>query len=279
MQAISRGLYTPVVSLTGSVSLYLPPGDDDGRVFAGDMNGDGRNDLIVEKRGIIPTWQAFAPPGLRFASFLMDFSTRSPVVGDVDGDRRADLVNYEPPFLGVYGYEKKRYELGGWPEGQEPSAAFDIDGDGRDEVFSCHSALANRDFYDKRGMLKPECSPKLGDKRALKAWQAQMCLPTGGLYFAKSGKFVRLQFPKADFRRNIFTGSSGEIGFGDPDGDGEKLVYVMPSLGSMLLAFDRNGKLRYYEEFGEAGLSINMLKRGRKDYLVLQLEKKLVIFP
>ncbi len=267
--------------MNGSAVLYLPPGDDDGRILTGDIDGDGHDDLLVQKRSLIDTWLGFGRHGVRMATFQLQHPSRGTQVGDTDGDGVDELLNLEAG--GIARYVKKgkvkRSVIETWPPGYEPCYASDIDRDGIDEIIACHAQIADRSMYDAEGNIKPESMPKESSTKAIRAWQAKMTQPKGIIFHPDTGKVVELQFPEADFSRSAFTGNPGELAVGDPDGDGKPQLFAMPSLGSMLLVFNADGKLAYYEEFGQATLSLSMLHAGKKDFLVVQLEKKLVSFP
>jgi hypothetical protein len=267
------------MGINGQMVMYLPPGDDDGRILTGDFDGDHQPDLVVQKKALVDTWQVFGQNGVRMATFELELSSRSTVVGDIDGDGKDELINNEAGELACYGRHRERFVVHGWPSGYEPGFAYDMDGDGVAEIIACHCELANRLMYDAEGSLKPQYVPQTADPRAMAAWQKKMSLPKGGIFYPKTGKFVEFAFPAADFSRNAITGNMGEIGCGDPDGDGKRQVFVVPSLGSMMLAFNADGSLARYEEFGQGTLSVNMVHTGHKDYLVLQLEKRLQVYP
>ena len=267
------------MGLNGKMMMYLPPGDDDGRVLTGDFDGDHAPDLVVQKKALTDTWQVFGQNGVRMATFQLEHTARSTVVGDIDGDGKDELVNNEAGELACYGRHRDRFVVRGWPSGYEPCFTYDMDGDGVDEVIACHCELSNRQLYDAEGSIKEQYLPHEADPRAMAAWQKKMAQPKGGIFYPKTGKFAEFAFPKADFEHNVLTGNIGEIACGDPDGDGKRQVFVVPSLGSLMLTFNADGSLVRYEEFGQATLSVNMVHAGRKDYLLVQLEKRLQIYP
>lgn len=268
------------MSLTGQVVEFFPPGDDDGRILTGDIDGDGRQDLVVQKRSLAPTWLAFNQRA-RIATFELEHPSRGTQVGDIDGDGQAELINLEAGGLAVYRKKTKveRSELAGWPEGYEPCYCTDVNGDGVADLIACHAQIADRSIYDTEGNIKPQFMPKASDPKSILAWQESMTVPKGGYFNPATHEFVKFKFPKTSFTRNAFTGNPGEIVVGDPDGDGKQQIFAMPSLGSMLLVFNPDGTLAHYEEFGQASLSLNIARAGKKDYLVVQLEKKLEVYP
>lgn len=259
---------------------YFPPGDDDGRILTGDIDGDGKLDLVVQKRALQDTWLAFGEKAC-IATFKLEHPARGTQVGDIDGDGKAELINLELGGLAVYRKRTKveRSELEGWPEGFEPCYCADVNGDGVADLVACQAPGADRQIYDEAGMIKPPYQPKDTSIAAQRAWRESLATPKGGIFNPATQEFVAFKFPKTNFERNIFSGDPGEVAVGDPDGDGKQQIFTMPTLGSMLLVFNTDGTLAHYEEFGQAALSLNMAHAGKKDYLVVQLEKKLEVYP
>src|SRR5207244_9514345 len=71
-------------------------GDRSDLFLVGDVNGDGRADLIAVGRGSSTTTTVYTSTGSRFtfaaADTVSGFSPDYVLIGDVTGDRRADFV-------------------------------------------------------------------------------------------------------------------------------------------------------------------------------------------
>ncbi|GAA1401332.1 DUF2961 domain-containing protein [Catellatospora coxensis] len=117
--------------------------------MTGDVNGDGRADLITFTRGdladvyvALSNGSSFGP-GVKWHDFFA-VGTEIPAVGDVDGDGRADIVTFTRGGAGdVYVALSTGSGFGPgikWHDtfafGTETPALGDVDGDGRDDIIT-----------------------------------------------------------------------------------------------------------------------------------------------
>jgi hypothetical protein len=65
----------------------------------------------------------------------------------------------------------------------------------------------------------------------------------------------------------------------DIDGDGRREIVTKAALGSHLLAFNLAGKLVYHEEFGKPALSFGVVRGADREYLVVELDDQVMIYP
>ena len=258
--------------------MQLSQGDDDGEILRGDMNGDGRDELIVEMNKIVAQLTVYGYMGNRLGTFLLDCKINNAVCGDVDGDKRDELLNIEFGCLAAYGLGQERREVDGWPPGCYPSACRDIDGDGVDEVIACHTRMISPENYDPVTRQYKGLSKDIGEKQ-FEVWVAKHAAPQGGIFFPRTGRFVPLQFPDANWRMNILTGDRGEVICTDYDRDGRIEVLAKAMVGTMLMAFGEGGRLEYREEFGEPAFGLSLARTGKREYVVVQLAKRLIVTP
>jgi len=278
MVLVTRNKLTPVFYTNGQPCVKLSDGDDDGDVLTGDMDGDGHDELIVEIEKVAESIKVFGRMGNRMSEFMLDMKLSNAVAGDVDGDGRDELLNIEGGALAAYGLQKEHFEVAGWPYGYYPSACSDLDGDGYDEIIACQTKMITPDYYDPltrqfKGLGKD------ASKDDFLKWVQKNAAPQGGIFHPKTKEFDKFDFPEANWRLNIFTGERGQVFCVDLDGDGVKEIAAKPTLATLLLIYDRQGNLKYQEEFGKPAIGMAAAHSKGRDYLVVQLEDKLLIYP
>ncbi|MER5705926.1 DUF2961 domain-containing protein [Micromonospora sp. NPDC002296] len=150
----TRGVTADVFASISSGSGFGPAGrwhdffaTDAELPFTGDVDGDGRADVITFTRGAsadvyvaLSTGTGFGP-GVKWHDFFAA-GTETPAVGDVDGDGRADIVTFtRGASADVYvalstgtgfGPGVKWHDF--FAAGTETPAVGDVDGDGRDDI-------------------------------------------------------------------------------------------------------------------------------------------------
>lgn len=280
MQALlaRRSKCTPVLNMRGDLAVTLPDGDDDGDVLTGDMLGNGQAELIVEIERIAESIKVYGWGGRRLDEFMLDMPLRYPVMGDLDGDGRDELLTMEGWDIASYGFKRQKTTIKGWPIGYFPSACADITGDGRGELLACHSPLATGELID------PESGQYLGLAQGARpeefyAWAGKHAAPAGGFYNPATGEFIELEFPEAAYILNVFTANRGEILVADLDRGNGPEIYLKPLVGTMLLTYNSDGELIYHEEFGAPALDFAAAKGGDGDHLVVQLDDRLLVYP
>jgi len=241
----------------------------------GDVDGDGREDLLVADRKGAQLWLytrtaagGYDPP-LAFPS-LSDL--RSLSAGDVDGDGRAELlaVSRGEQVLGVsrlgadgrLGYPE-RLPLAGAPLA---ATTLDLDGDGKQEV----ACLVDRDGR-ALAILRPEAGswkeiaflplPDLRtDPEQLAAVDAdQDGKPDLVLFVPRSPAHVLLQRDDGafedvsgaeGFRGGLLDGLTADgLTAGDADGDGKAELIVAGKGYARALRLDRDGSLEVVDQF------------------------------
>ncbi len=172
------GLADPVLWASEGPDLGLPAGSRpaqgarpfvDSRFMLGDVDGDGRHDLVVTARPSAATtavaWTTWRSTGTSFAVAAAASATAPAAEGwsfdgsrdllaDTDGDGRAELVTvHVQPAGGILVWHRGTsaggqqfgtptvvddLRTGGWSFAGSRQAAADTDGDGRDDLVSVH---------------------------------------------------------------------------------------------------------------------------------------------
>jgi len=184
----------------------------------GDVNGDGREDLLCEVGWYeCPEGDVFAGPW-RFHPETAMRTVSSPfVVADVDGDGRNDLVWGKGHDYGVYWWEQGEPKPDGtttWTEhlidkswSQAHSLAWaDLDGDGRGELITGKRVRGHGD-YDP-GAKEPACLFYYTFDKAAGKFVRHAISPTGG--GVGTGMQIRVADFNADGRADVAV--SGKTG-------------------------------------------------------------------
>lgn len=277
---VKRSDQTVVYRIGGQRYVILQDGDDDGFVYVGDFTGDGHNDLVIETETLIETVRVYGPNEHPRYKFQLDASYDHPLLADIDGDGCEELLNLEGAELAAYHYKADRTVVAGWPyERWAPTAAADLDGDGVDEVISVFSELKVKDLPfapEKERNLAP---PENATEQQLAVWTAEHARPRGGYLNPVTKQLVDFQFPETNYRYNYYLGMPDEVAAFDIDGDGQREIITKAALGSHLLAFNQAGELVYHEEFGKPALSFGVVHGVDREYLVVELDDRLLIYP
>lgn len=253
-----------------------PTGDNAAASYAlGDMDGDGRDDLLVADRKGAQLWlyaktgSAGYDPPVAFPS-LSDL--RSLAAGDVDGDRRAELfaVSRGEGLLGVsrlddegrLGYPN-RIPLEGKPLA---ATTLDLDDDGRQEV-ACLLDRGGRGVailrHDQDAWTETSYLP-LPDLRTDPDGVAAIDADQDGrsdlvLFIPRSPARVLLQRDAATFddvsttngfRSGLLDGlTAAGLTVGDADGDGNAEMIVAGRGYARALRVRQNGTLEVVDQF------------------------------
>ncbi|HWZ88892.1 MAG TPA: S8 family serine peptidase, partial [Polyangiaceae bacterium] len=151
-----------------------------------DVDGDGHNDMVVGDIRGASLWavgqNGAVKSGFPFAlgpssgSALTNDSL--PVLADVDGDGKADILDGSLDGK-LHAVNYRGVELPGWPkQGQatpmHSAAIGDINGDGRLEIVS-----GNEGFFDGAGVLHDYVNAFHTDGSILSGWPFQVSVPAG----------------------------------------------------------------------------------------------------
>lgn len=270
---------TPLFNIRGEKLVTLSSGDDDGDVLQGDIDGDGAADLLVEMEKLVQQVKVYGKHGSPLTQFLLQSKLTSAVAGDTDGDGKQELLNIEFGQLACYARKQERREIEQWPYGMFPSACYDLNADGVEEIIALHTQMIAPDYLDPvtrefKGL------PPDADKTEFLKWVKQNARPRGGIFDPISGAFTNFELPEGvDWRMNIFTGERSEIGFADYDRDGEVEIIAKSAVGTALLIFNRKGQVEYYEEFGAPALNFGVARTAKQRHIVVQLDTRVLTYP
>jgi len=279
-EQVKRSDQTVVYRITGQRYVILQHGDDDGFVYVGDFSGDGRDDLVIETETLIETVRVYGPNNEPRYSFQLNAAYNHPLLADIDGDGCAELVNLEGAELAAYHYKAERTVVDGWPyERWAPTAAADLDDDGVDEVISVFSELKVRDLPFAPAEERELAPPENASDEQQAVWIAEHAKPRGGYFNPVTRQVVEFQFPETNYRYNYYLGMPEEVAVFDLDGDGQREIVTKAALGSHLLAFNQQGELVYHEEFGKAAMALGVARGADREYLVVELDDRLWIYP
>jgi len=236
----------PVFGLSGEVVAELPAvGMKPGSLLTADIDGDGYAELLASKLGpcvrwgSYTTWVAFGQDGCSAGELVVNERDRLDVTGDVDGDGRDELICLTTEFEALYAY-----------------------GIGQDRTETCD--------WDLLTLGVPHgCSDLTGDG------VAEIISPTQGFYNPADETFTAFQLPAGVEAFQLL----GQAVTGDFDSDGELEVAHGGLLDSFVLITQTSGRCEYYEEFGEIVFAIITCHAGGSDYLVVQLQDRLLIYP
>jgi hypothetical protein len=277
-----RDEYTPVYNASGKEKSSFVGGFTFGQLLTGDLDGDGRQDLLVKLKKMVDTYSVFGGPRAeRLKDITPESNTKCAFCGDLDGSGRDSLVSLEGNELALYDLKSKRKAIGGWPAGYFPTTAADINGDKVDEVIVANCALQSEDNWDQgTGRFKLPVAPVQKPALVTNEWWQKQVVPRGGIFNPKTQAWVELKFPKGpNWLFNIFQNAPDEVAVGDYDGDGQTDIAIKASVGSALFIFNAKGECTYYEEFGAPLVTMGTARGGGKDHLVVQTPEKLLVWP
>lgn len=275
-----RGEMAPVFDVHGLANRHLARADDKCPLVTGDLDGDGKAEAVMRMKGIgFDTYRVYGQNGFRKKTFELPDADHCPMTGDLDGDGRDEFVDYEALTIVSYSLSGKRREYDGWPSGTFPCACIDIDGDGRDEVVGVSCRYSWLHEIEPKKLPSNVATNELGVAVNADKERREMLRPSGGYFNVLTGKWTQFEFPDIDYRGDYFAGLNEEVATFNIDGKGGKEIIVRPWVGSFVMAFDDKGKLAYYEEYGEGMLDLGTVHRRNRDYLVVQTETKLLIYP
>jgi hypothetical protein len=275
-----RGEMAPVFDVRGVGNRHMARADEKCALLTGDFDGDGKAEAVMRMKGIgFDTYRIYGVNGFRIRTIELPDADHCPMTGDLDGDGRDEFIDYQALTLASYDIKGKLHEYEGWPSGTLPCACYDLDGDGRDEVIGVSSKYAWTQEMDPKHLPKDVATNFLGQAVTADKDRREMLKPTGGYLNVKTGKWTAFQFPDIDYRGDYFGGLSDEV-VAAKLGDNRGMdVVVRPWVGSFVMAFAPDGKLDYYEEFGEGVMDHGTVSRKGRDYIVVQTETKLLIYP
>ena len=226
-------------TLTGDPGIY------DAR-FA-DIDGDGSRDLVADDTQN----PAYATTNVMFygnsGQLLWQHRARShdynPAYGDIDGDGADEIIYWDQAGgLEAWGIDNQTASFSAWSGYYWPVSCHDLDGDGTDEVFASNNGYLN----------------------VVTGAYTVLNYPVGG------GK------QSSDPREKVYVADL------DRDGQPELVTIGIDnySTNSGLFCFDLQGNCTYYEEMGDPIEAFCVIHDAQgQDYLVVQTDRKLVIYP
>ncbi len=317
LKPAERGDWTPVLDYRGHLLIQLSSGDSHGAIVPGDYDGDGWQDLALEEGGLAETIRVYGGIGQRLGTWEPRMKPECPMSGDIDGDGRDEFLVLEGSRIAVYAYKKERTDIQGWPIGELPSYAADVNGDGKADIMGAiceleapggqlegsearsivltyieamrHVMPNAYQLEEWQRKLKPEDVTKkveyihselkrLKDQFTLDI--AKFTVPHGGVFYTDSGTFCPFQFPEnVVYPYNMFMGIAGEFATIDLDRDGSKEIVAKASVGSAIFVFNQQGELKYYEEFGQPATEMAVAHTANGDVLILHAGEKLLAYP
>jgi len=239
----------PVYDLNGRAVTRLPAvATMPGEALTADIDGDAWPELIAQKAGTGSysniTLLAFGADGKPAGKFKFQGITSWLRAGDLDGDGQDELLVLRNRMhdLAAIGRDQEPEDLYQFSDPVQPLACVDLNGDGRAEV------LYSTAF---------ECQPGYLDCSTKQLTRLQMPATSGGSWSSvtlvgAAGKFLT---------------------------ETDSTIALVANMGSGVLLFDTSGQCIYYEEYGEMVWNAQVLHAGGRDYLVVQLSERLLIYP
>lgn len=247
---------TPVCKLDGKMAGELPfiSGIIGKGLACADFDGDGMREVVGQVIGGDGSrdYNFYGTLGKVEASITLPNRGMDIGTGILVRGQPAWLLQqqFNPTALVAYSMSGGRIELGGWPPKVNANTPYcgDLDGDGVDEFFAGEGWL-NPASGVFTSVTRPDVPPVKQPKGALE-------LHTSTL--------------------------QPQIVCGDFDADGTaEAVYAASMLDPTndLWIYDREGRLTYHEIMPSQIWSMRKLSSGGRNYLIVQLTEKLLIYP
>jgi hypothetical protein len=260
--------FVPLLSLVSLVPSMRQTGFFPGsEVLVGDVNGDGRSELIVREEETGDWYVAsvslemhpcrhHAPFAARLA--LKGLRGGCPLIGDVNGDGKDDLVlwNRETGVWQVALSDGVMFQPHGvWAKCLAKGSEWqpflcDLNGDGRDEFALWNRltgewyAAVHRKVFAPAGYTPVDAVPRFGDvngdgRDELVLWQ-----PAAGTWLMGSYTGARFQIDAVPWLRGWAVGAEWQVLIGDFDGDGkEDVLVVNPARGDWQVSLSTGERL------------------------------------